>query len=90
MSLAKLPERPTGDFTRTVIDSLPVTVEAVLGAARISVGELSRLSPGDTFALDSLLGDPVELRLNGQVIAYGELVSLGDNFAVRIQGVAEG
>ena len=74
---------------RTVIDSLPVTVEAILGTATLQVGELTRLAPGDTFPLDNLLGDPVELRLNGEIIAYGELVSVGENFAVRIQAIAQ-
>lgn len=72
----------------TVLDALPVSVEAILGVARIPIGELTRLSPGDVFTLDSLLGDPVELRLNGETIAFGELVSHEDNFAVRIQAIA--
>lgn len=76
------------DVRQSVIDGLIVTVEAILGVAKVSVRELSALSPGDTFRLDSLLGDAIELRLNGEVIAYGELVSLGENFAVRIQDIA--
>lgn len=74
---------------REVIDALPVTVEAILGVAKIRIGELRTLVPGDVFSLDARLGDPVALRLNGEVIAYGELVSMEDKFAVRIQAVAE-
>lgn len=74
---------------KSVLDDLPVTVEAVLGVAHVTVGDLSRLSQGDTFTLDSLLGDPVELRLNGSIIAHGELVSVDNNFAVRIQSLAD-
>jgi flagellar motor switch protein FliN/FliY len=73
---------------RMVIDNLPVTVEAILGVAKVSVGDVTRLAPADVFALDTMLGDPVELRLNGETIAYGELVSLDDKFAVRIQAIA--
>lgn len=75
--------------SRSVLDSLPVTVEAVLGFAEVTVGELGSLAAGETVKLGSLLGDPVQLRLNGAVIAYGELVSVGDNFAVRIQSIAQ-
>lgn len=75
--------------SRSVIDNLPVKIEAILGVAEVKVGELSQLAPGETFKLDSLLGDAVQLRLNGSVIAYGELVSVGDNFAVRIQSIAQ-
>lgn len=74
---------------RSVLDELPVAVEAVLGVARVKVGDLSALGKGDVFTLDAKLGDPVELRLNGVAIAYGELVSMGEHFAVRIQNVAE-
>ena len=74
---------------RSVLDGLPVTVEAVLGVAQVKVGDLSALDAGDVFALDAKLGDPVELRLNGVAIAHGELVSMGEHFAVRIQKVGE-
>ncbi len=75
--------------SRSIIDNLPVTIEAILGAAEVRVGELGRLASGDTFKLDASLGDMIALRLNGAVIAYGELVSVDDNFAVRIQSIAQ-
>lgn len=74
---------------RSVLDELPVAVEAVLGVAQVKVGDLSALGAGDVFTLDARLGDPIELRLNGVAIAHGELVSVGEHFAVRIQQVAE-
>jgi Flagellar motor switch/type III secretory pathway protein len=77
-----------GDATQTAIDSLPVAVEAVLGAAKMSVGELTKLGVGDSFILDSKLGDAVDLRVNGVVVACGEIVAIGDYFGVRIQSVA--
>jgi flagellar motor switch protein FliN/FliY len=77
------------DLRRSVIDDLPVTVEAILGVATVKVAELSSLAVGGVFTLDALLGDPVELRLNGTAIAQGELVSVGDRFALRIQKLAE-
>ena len=80
--------RTADGVSRSIIDNLPVTIEAILGVAEVRVGDLNRLAEGDTFTLDRLLGDAVELRLNGAVVAYGELVSVGDTFAVRIQSVA--
>jgi flagellar motor switch protein FliN len=73
---------------RSVLDGLPVTIEAVLGVAEVTVGELTRLAAGDSFALDRKLGDAICLRLNGVTIAYGELVSVGDKFGVRITAAA--
>lgn len=84
----KLTENNSGKgVAQSVLDGLPVTVEALLGVARITVGELSHLSPGDNFTLDRQLGDAVELRLNGVTIAFGELVAVGDKFGVRIQEI---
>ena len=78
----------TPALTQSVIDALPVTVEAVLGFAEVTVGEINGLEPGAVFKLDTTLGDLVALRLNGVVIATGELVAVGDNFGIRIQQVA--
>ena len=87
--IKKLAENNSGKgIAQTVLDDLQVTVEALLGVARITVGELSQLSPGDNFTLDRQLGDAVELRLNGVTVAFGELVTVGDNFGVRIQKIA--
>ena len=73
---------------RSVLDGLPVTIEAVLGVAEVTIGELTSLAAGDSFALDRKLGDAIELRLNGVTIAHGELVSVGDRFGVRITATA--
>lgn len=74
---------------QSVIDELPVTVEAILGIAKVKVADITGLETGQSFLLDTKLGDLVTLRLNGVVIAAGELVAVGDNFGIRIQSVAE-
>lgn len=74
---------------QTVIDGLPVTVEALLGVAEVTVGEINALEVGQAFTLDTKLGDLVTLRVNGIAIAKGELVSVGDNFGIRIQSLAD-
>lgn len=79
---------PAAGIGRTVLEGLSVTVEAVLGVATVTVGDLTALAPGDSFTLDRKLGDPVELRLNGVTVAYGELVAVDDNFGIRIQEIA--
>lgn len=80
--------KPAAGESRTLIQNIPVEVEAILGVTEVRFRDLDQLEPGDTFKLDSSLGDAIELRLNGAVFAYGELVSVGDKFAVRIQSIA--
>lgn len=76
-------------IVQSVIDELTVKVEAILGVAQLSVAELNAMAVGTAFPLDTKLGDLVELRLNGVAIAHGELVSVRDNFGVRIQALAD-
>lgn len=70
--------------SRTVIDRIDVTVEAVLGGATLTVGALGALTMDSVVKLDAALNALVDLRLNGVVVARGELVAVGDRFGVRI------
>ena len=67
-----------------LIDNVGVRLEAYLGGAPMTVGELAALAAGSVVALDAPLTQSVELRLNGVAVARGELVSVGDKFAVRL------
>jgi len=75
-------DRPRID--QSVIAGVEVVLEARLGSARMTVAELMNLKAGDCVPLDAALNQDVELRLNGSTIARGELVTVGDNFGVRI------
>jgi flagellar motor switch protein FliN/FliY len=71
-----------------LIDTVSVEVEAVVGHARLTVGELSALRPGATLALDAALNRPVALTLNDREIARGELVAVDGRFGVRLTEIA--
>lgn len=71
-----------------LIDTVSVAVEAVVGEARLTVGELTTLTPGATLPLDAALNRPVSLRLDGQEIARGELVAVDGRFGVRLTEIA--
>lgn len=72
-----------------LIESVEVEIEAFLGSARMTVAELTALSPDAVVELDAQLNAPVELRLNGVAVAHGELVAVGEKFAVRLTGIAQ-
>lgn len=72
-----------------VIAGLEVVLEAHLGSATMSVAKLTQLCSGDCVALDAALNQDVELRLNGATIAFGELVTVGSNFGVRITDIPQ-
>lgn len=83
----RAPEAPfsidNGDRKR-LVDHVEVVCEAILGSGSITIGELARLAPGETLVLDSSPADPAEIRVNGKVIARGEIVAVDDHFAIRI------
>ena len=58
--------------------AVPVTLRAVLGEARMPVSRFLDLEPGDTLSLDRMVGDPIEVTVNDQVVAQGEIVMLDE------------
>lgn len=72
-----------------MIDEVEVEIEAFVGGTRMTVADLGALKPQSVVTLDAPLNQAVELRLNGTVIAHGELVAVGDKFAVRLSEIAE-
>lgn len=70
------------------IDEALVRVEVVLGEASLSVRELSALSPGRILELESICGEPIELRAAGQVLARGEVVVIDERFGIRLTELA--
>lgn len=71
-----------------MIDDVEVELEAFVGGARMTVAALNALAADSVIALDAPLNRAIELRLNGTVVAHGELVAVGDQFAVRLTELA--
>jgi flagellar motor switch protein FliN/FliY len=80
---------PLGSINPKLIETVNVTLEAFLGEARMTVAELTALKQGSIIPLDASLNQAVELRLNGVAVARGELVAVGDSFAVRLIEIAK-
>lgn len=61
---------------------LPVTVE--LGRSRLPVREILEFGPGSIVELDRAASEPVDLLVNGVLVAHGEVVVIEDHFGVRL------
>jgi flagellar motor switch protein FliN/FliY len=72
-----------------LIQDVEVALEAYVGEARLTVAELNAMKPGSSITLDAALNRAVELKLNGVMVARGELVAVGDSFGVRLTEIAE-
>lgn len=79
---------PVRKINTKLIDAVEVALDGFLGSARMAVAELTALREGSVITLDAALNAPVELRLNGVAVARGELVAVGDKFAVRLTEIA--
>ena len=71
------------------IKSIEISMEAYLGSGTITIEALEKLNDGDIVELTSPLNGAVSLLINGVVVAYGELVAVGDQFGVKVSAVAK-
>ena len=75
--------RPLGERL-DLVEHVQVKLTVTLGEAEINVGKLFSLAANDVITLDRDADAPVDIRLNGRVVARGLLVAVGDKFGVRV------
>jgi len=74
---------PVPDDLHAVFD-VPVKVQAILGRARMDIGELLRLKPGMVVELDRRVGEPVDIFVNNRLIARGEVVLIDSALGITL------
>lgn len=79
------PDLAKGDIDR-VLD-VPVQLTAELGRARITIKNLLQLSQGSVVELDGLAGEPMDIFINGYLIAQGEVVVVNEKFGIRVTDI---
>jgi flagellar motor switch protein FliN len=72
------------------LKEIKVQVDVVLGRSKISLNDLLMLKENQTISLDKLAGEPVEIEINGNLIAYGEVVVVDEHFGVHITQMVAG
>ena len=70
-----------------VILDIPVTLAMEIGRTRISIRNLLQLNQGSVVELDRLAGEPLDVLVNGTLIAHGEVVVVNDRFGIRLTDV---
>ncbi len=81
-----------GEVTRTAADleavfDVPVQVSAVLGRARMEVGDLLKLGPGTVLELDRKVGEAIDIYVNNRLVARGEVVLVEEKLGVTMTEV---
>lgn len=77
----------TGDTNLDVILDIPVTLSMEIGRTRISIQDLLQLAKGSVVELDRMAGEPLDVLVNGTLVARGEVVVVNDKFGVRLNDV---
>jgi flagellar motor switch protein FliN/FliY len=80
-------EKATSLRNNAIIMNIPVDVQIMLGSTEMPVSELMALQKGSTVALDRRIGEPVDVVVNGQKIARGEITVLDNDpsrFGVKL------
>ena len=75
------------DVNMDVILDIPVTISLEIGRSGISIGNLLHLNQGSVVELDRLAGEPLDVLVNGTLIAHGEVVVVNEKFGVRLTDI---
>ena len=81
-------DAPLADLDRLTAVAVELTVE--IGRTRMTLGEALALGPGSVVTLDRAADQPVDLLVNGQRIARGEVVVVDEEFGIRITEIVTG
>lgn len=75
------------DVNLDVILDVPVTISLEIGRTRISIRNLLQLNQGSVVELDRLAGEPLDVMVNGTLIAHGEVVVVNEKYGIRLTDV---
>jgi flagellar motor switch protein FliN/FliY len=93
-NLTRQPEMPGQSLDQFEhIMRIPVTVDVVLGSVSMPVSSLLKLGPGAVVALDHRVGEPVDVMVNGRLVAKGEVVIVDEQssrFGVSLTEIVSG
>jgi flagellar motor switch protein FliN/FliY len=71
-------------FSMDLIGEVELDLRIELGRTQMRLEDVLQLRSGSVVALDRLAGDPVDIYVNGRLIARGEVLVMNDNFCVRV------
>lgn len=85
-----VPVRQAADAPQGNIDmvlDIPVQMSVELGRKKVPIKQVLELKPGSVVELDSVAGEPIDVLVNGYLIAQGEMVVVNGKFGIRLTDV---
>ncbi|HIV70005.1 MAG TPA: flagellar motor switch protein FliN [Candidatus Aquabacterium excrementipullorum] len=80
------PANPAGNDLNMILD-IPVQLTVELGRTRIPIKNILQLAQGSVVELDAMAGEPMDVLVNGFLIAQGEVVVVNDKFGIRLTDI---
>lgn len=80
-------EPAQGDVNLELIQDVPVTLAMEVGRTEISIRNLLQLNQGSVVELDRTAGEPLDVYVNGTLVAHGEVVVVNEKFGIRLTDV---
>ncbi len=88
---ANFASRPSGQITPgndlNMILDIPVQLTVELGRTRIPIKHILQLAQGSVVELEALAGEPMDVLVNGYLIAQGEVVVVNEKFGIRLTDI---
>lgn len=75
------------DINLDVLLDVPLSMSLEVGRSRLSIRDLLQLNQGSVVELDRSAGDPLDVMVNGTLVAHGEVVVVNDKFGIRLTDV---
>ncbi|GAB0114430.1 FliM/FliN family flagellar motor switch protein [Acidisoma sp. C75] len=76
--------------SQALVDRIPIVITVELGQTTVSVKELKNLRKGQIVGLDKAIGDTLDIFANGQKLASGEVVAIGqERYGIRVVSLVE-
>jgi flagellar motor switch protein FliN/FliY len=85
-SFAPTTTTASGNDINMILD-IPVQLTVELGRTRIPIKNILQLAQGSVVELDALAGEPMDVLVNGYLIAQGEVVVVNDKFGIRLTDI---
>ncbi len=81
------PANSSEELNLDVILDVPVTLSMEIGRTQINIRNLLQLNQGSVVELDRFAGEPLDVLVNGTLVAHGEVVVINDKFGIRLTDV---
>ncbi|MFM8700951.1 MAG: flagellar motor switch protein FliN [Hyphomicrobiales bacterium] len=82
-------EAPISEGDLEAVLDVPITVTAILGTKRMAIADVVRLGAGSVLELERQVGEPIDLYVDGRLIARGEVVLADDRLAITMTEIVK-